>query len=211
MSWASRLAAAVILLATLTGVPAARADGDPASDYLIGESVFTPYDASIPASRTTQLRLLVSEAKTRGFTIRVALIETRTDLGAILVLWRKPEQYARFLGQELSHWYRGRLLIVMPNGYGVSKNGKAVAREQAALAQLPPPSAADDLTVAAVAAVRRLARLQGIQLALPKPPSIAAEHNHDRLLIGVAVGAAGLIGLSIVVIRRRWTAKTKRR
>lgn len=211
MSWASRLTGTAILVACLVGVPAARADGDPASDYLIYQNVFAPFDARIPGAHAAQLRLLVSEAKARGFPIRVALIGTRYDMGAILVLWRRPEQYARFLGQELTHWYRGRLLIVMPNGYGVSMNGKLVAREQAALAHLPPPSAAGNIAVAAIDAVRRLARLEGIQLALPKPPSTTAKNNHDRLLIGIAVGAAALVGLSIVVFRRRWLATTKRR
>ena len=205
------LVAAAILAATLAGVPAARADGDPASDYLISQKVFIPFDTKIPGSHLVQLSQLVSEAKARGFTIRVAPIETRYDLGSILVLWHRPKQYARFLGQELSQWYRGRLLVVMPNGYGVSMAGKLVAGEQAALADLPPPSAAPDLAEAAIDAVRRLARLQGLQLALPKPPTPAAKDNHDSLVIGFAAGAAALLGLSLVFIRRRWMGTTRHR
>ena len=54
------LAAAAVLAAGLVGVPAARADGDPASDYLITQSVFAPYDGEIPGARAAQLRLLVN-------------------------------------------------------------------------------------------------------------------------------------------------------
>ena len=169
------LGATAVLTAVLAGVPAARADGDPASDFLITQSVFAPYDSHIPDARAAQLRLLVKEAKARGFPVKIALVGTRPDLGTVIVLWRRPEQYARFLGQELRNWYRGPLLIVMPNGYGFSANGKAVARDQETLAGLPSPGRAPDLATAGIDGVRRLARQRGIQLAVPKAPHVAAQ------------------------------------
>ena len=46
------------------------------------------------------------------------MIASPTDLGSVTELWRQPQNYARFLAQELSLLYRGPLLVVMPNGYG---------------------------------------------------------------------------------------------
>ena len=194
--------AAAVAAFSLAAATAALADGDPASDYLITQQVFAPYGGP----HADVLRQVVGESKAQGIPVRVALIENQADLGSILVLWHRPEPYAKFLGQELLRWYRGPLLIVMPNGYGFYHGGKPTAREQAALAKLPLPSAAGDQALAAVAAVRRLAQLQGIALAVPKTPNTAKSRNHDRLLIGAAVGAAVLVGLSIWVIRRRWLA-----
>ena len=204
MSLHRRALLVTAIVAALACVPTALADGDPASDYLLSQSVFAPYDSHIPDARAAQLRLLVKEAKARGFPVKIALVGTRPDLGTVIVLWRRPEQYARFLGQELRNWYRGPLLIVMPNGYGFSANGKAVARDQETLAGLPSPGRAPDLETAGIDGVRRLARQRGIQLAVPKAPHVAAHRNQERALIGVGVGAIVLIGLAVYVMRRRW-------
>ena len=56
--------------------------------------------------------------------MRVALIGTRHDLGAVPVLFGKPQRYADFLGQELVYFWKGPTLVVMPNGYGIYQNGK---------------------------------------------------------------------------------------
>ena len=196
------MATAVAAAVCLAAATAALADGDPASDFLITQQVFAPYGGS----HADVLRQVVGESKAQGIPVRVALIENQADLGSILVLWHKPEPYSKFLGQELLRWYRGPLLIVMPNGYGFYHGGKPTAREQASLAKLPLPSEAGDEALAAVAAVRRLAQLQGVSLVVPTAANTAASRNHDRLLIGAAVGAAVLVGLSIWVIRRRWLA-----
>ena len=113
------LALAVLFVAA----PAARADGDPASDYLLSQPTFLPPDAGIPTAYQNQLNQIVADAKANHYEIRVALIATPYDLGSVSVLNNKPKQYARFLGQELAFIYRGRLLVVMPNGLGVSRNG----------------------------------------------------------------------------------------
>ena len=54
-------------------------------------------------------------------------------------LWRQPQKYAQFLGQELFYVYKGRLLIAMPNGYGIYQHGKRVTTERKLLDKLPPP------------------------------------------------------------------------
>ena len=205
------VAATPVVAVALAVVGSAHADGDPASDFLITDSVFAPFDAHLSSAHVAQLRQLVSEANARGLPIRVALIGTRYDMGSVLVLWQKPQPYARFLGQELAGFYRGRLLVVMPNGYGVSMNGMSLPAAQSALASLPVPSAQGDLAAAGIAAVRQLAQRKGIRLAVPSPPRTAAQHNHDRLLIGVGIGAVVLIGLAVAVIRRRGLPPKKAR
>ena len=52
----------------------------------------------------------------RGYRVKVAVIASGADLGAIPSLFGKPTEYSRFLGVELSMYYVGPLLIVMPAG-----------------------------------------------------------------------------------------------
>ena len=105
-------------LAAAVAAQAARADGDPASDYLLGSKVFLPYDAKFPAKQSAELTALVAAANTAGFKIRVAVIWSDYDMGSVTTLWRKPRTYAKFLGLELGFVYKQRLLVVMANGFG---------------------------------------------------------------------------------------------
>src|SRR5579862_3057768 len=95
----------LILVVALSATPLARADGDPASDYLLAQSTFVPPDDGVPPAYATQLQETVREAKARGYTIRVALVGRLYDMGAVTVLFKHPRQYARFLGEELSFVY----------------------------------------------------------------------------------------------------------
>ena len=69
------------------------ADGDPASDVLLGKNVFLPYP---PPSRqgAAALEAQVAAVYAKRERIKVALIATRTDLGAIPSLFGEPAQYA---------------------------------------------------------------------------------------------------------------------
>lgn len=93
-----------------------------------------------------------------GDRVKVALVATRVDLGAIPSLFGKPSQYATFLGRELTGFYVGPLLIVMPSGYGIYDGGRSTAAEQGVLARLAPPGSAkpDSLAAAAADAVAQL-------------------------------------------------------
>jgi hypothetical protein len=46
---ARRLVAVALLVASLVAVPAALADGDPASDWLLGKDLFVPFDVKFLA------------------------------------------------------------------------------------------------------------------------------------------------------------------
>ena len=77
----------------------ARADGDPASDVLLGQSVFYPYQPAVSASLQKQLDAETAAAQKAKFPIKVALIGSPVDLGVIPDLFGQPQKYANFLDQ----------------------------------------------------------------------------------------------------------------
>ncbi len=190
----------------LAVVPAAIADGDPASDFLITQPAFLPFDANIDKAHSAQLLSLLAAAKKAGFQIRVAVISKPYDLGSVPVLFGKPVRYSRFLGQELFYWYKGEVLVVMPNGFGVYKHGPAPAADRALVAALPAPgtSAGNALVAAAGGVVQKLAARRGIDLSHVTVTSPSSSTRNDRLEIagGVAVVLA-LLAVVLFVRRRR--------
>jgi hypothetical protein len=148
---------AAVLLATATA-PTARADGDPASDYLLVQKVFLSYELASYPQQEHALTKLVAQANKQGFTIRVAVIDSAYDLGSVTVLWRKPQTYARFLGAELSFVYKQRLLVVMPNGFGFNWPKHSSKAGYAVLAKLHVEHGGAGLLASATAAVQALAK-----------------------------------------------------
>jgi hypothetical protein len=195
-------ALAVLVLAVALAPAAARADGDPASDYLLTVDVFLPFDAKLPARSAQQLTGLVKEARAQGYPIKVALIAGRYDLGSVVSLYGQPQHYAAFLGQELSLVFQGTLLVVMPQGYGVYRHGRPTAAEQHRLAALPTPAARHvDVATAAVPAVQAVAAAAGRTLSLPQ--AVAQSTTRDRIKIAVGGLALVLVAAAAVLLRRR--------
>ena len=134
-----RAAVVLVLLAAAlacAAAPSARADGDPASDYLLGQKVFFPYDLKVAPAKQRQL----SRARRRGeprrlhASRRARLEQLRPGLDHRL--WRKPQIYARFLGEELSSSTRTGCSIVMPNGFGFNRPGQPARSEYAVLSKI---------------------------------------------------------------------------
>lgn len=198
-----RLALAAIVAVTLASCPAtALADGDPASDVLAGQSLFLPQDTASSLRQDAQLNALLTAAHRDGYLVRVAVIGSRSDLGSVTALWRQPQSYARFLGQELALAFRGPLLVVMPNGYGFVRGDGSVVAPSSALTGLEIPGRA--LPRAAIAAVRRLAGAAGHPLALPNATATAVSPAGSGSVLPwvvLAVGAA-LIGAAWTVSLR---------
>jgi len=204
----TRLLACMLALALACGVAAAtaRADGDPASDYLIAQKVFFPYDAKIPQSAQRRLLAAVQSANAQGFRIRVALIASDYDLGAVTALWKQPRRYARFLGVELGYYYKGRLLIVMPNGFGFNWPKHDAAPAYRELGGVHVQATPEGLATAATTAVQRLAAKAGVNAsASPQSTTTPSQRNtHDRVVILAAVLVAlALGGAARFFIRRR--------
>jgi len=156
------LALAFTLAIVATGfAPAALADGDPGSDVLVYQPLFFEPDANVPVSAQLQLGDLLERLSKTSFPVRVALISSPEDLGAISAAWQKPREYAPFLGYELSAAYTGRLLVVMPGGYGFDWSGQpasVISAGYSALSALPTPgTGGKNLAAAALSAIRALA------------------------------------------------------
>jgi hypothetical protein len=184
------LVATTLAALTLLVPAAARANGDPASDVLLTDQVFLPFEAPISKSAQDDLRKTVAEANKKGLKLRVALIAFTSDLGTATALWRHPQDYSEFLGKEIAFVYTGRLLVSMPSGFGFYNEGKSVASEKQALAKVQRGQIPTALAESTTAAVRALAASKGITL--PKPSS-GSSAMHDRLILGAAVLAFLLV------------------
>jgi len=205
-------AAVVLSLLALAGAPAVRADGDPASDVLLGESVFYPYSPPVAPAVSRALDRETALAARVHFPIKVALIGSPVDLGVIPSLFGKPQQYADFLDQEISfQGTRQPLLVVMAAGYGTRGVPPAAAAAAAGLAK-PASTASTDLARAAITAVRAMARAAGHPLPASGsgagPAGASSGTSGPSAALLAAVIAAALAGaVAVVAVRRRAGAR----
>lgn len=75
---------------TVATTVAARADGDPGSDVLLAQNLFTGYDSGIGIAQQVQLGKLLDARAKSGAPVRVAIIAHADDLGADTPLWESP-------------------------------------------------------------------------------------------------------------------------
>jgi hypothetical protein len=185
--------AALALAAGLPALaaPAARGDGDPASDILLYQNAYLPYGQVLPARIQENVQQVAANANGAGFPLRVAVLGSEDDMGAVVAMYGKPQQYARFLHGEFvagpaaytrhansatrarsgaaGRAAQAALLVVMPNGYGVAgpvppAAGRAV--------ESTPVDARDGLSLgeAAVKGVAKLAQASGHRIDVPADP-----------------------------------------
>jgi hypothetical protein len=198
-------AALTVLVAALPCCPEARADADPASDVLVGASVFYPYGAPVSSSLQKALGAETAAAARAGFPIKVALIASPVDLGALTSLFGKPQQYANFLDQEFGFLSNPHppLLVVMPNGYGVSGLPRAATAAAPSLTR-PSGRRTDDLVRAAIAALPKLAAAAGHRIArIPAGSGSPGGGGHALAIAGMALAALGIAAAVIGTRRRR--------
>ena len=203
-----RVPVTLLLLLLALGLPArAGADGDPASDVLLGADTFLPYaDVATPDAR--RLDATTAVLAKHGIPLRVAVIAAPVDLGAIPQLFGKPQAYARFLSVELSYYGPHRpLLVVMPAGYGTVHLSATSAAAVSAVAR-PDSAAPGALMRAAVDVEARIAHANGFSLpAASGAVAAAAGLGHGRLPIIVGLGTVALLGAVGLV----WTSGWRRR
>ncbi len=173
------LAALAAAALTLLAAVAARADGDPASDYLLSQDTFTPYPPP-PASDVASLNTAVAGVWSRVDRLKVAVIASPQDLGAIPSLFDRPVDYAKFLSIELAFVYKGPLLIAMPTGFGFVRDTAPDASAQALLDRLPNGSDASSLTTDAAAAVRALEQAGLLHVVDVTKPTVTVRPLHGR-------------------------------
>jgi hypothetical protein len=206
--------------------PAALADGDPASDVLVYQPVFFPYR---PAPEALQRRLtgLVRSANQQGYRIRIAIVQSRRDLGSVPMLFGRPSVYARFLSSELASVWRDRVLIVMANGYGLAQGAHLVRShgvehirentttgpDEAVLRHLARPAGSSPaaLVTAAERALRALAARHDIALtdvsARTQGSGSSTTSGGNRAL-AAAVSAA--VGLAAGLLWYLWRTRPRR-
>ena len=222
-----RTAAVVLAVVAVAAVrPAvALADGDPASDVLVYQPVFFPYNPAPPTAQR-ELNGLVKSADQQGLKIRVAVVQSPRDLGSIPTLFGKPSVYARFLSSELSSIWRDRVLVVMPSGYGLAQGARLVRRggvehvvvnthsgpDEAVLRRLPPPrgSTPADVVAAASKAVRALAARHDIAL-VAAPPASSSSGGGSGRNPGLAAAVAATVGLTAGLLWFLWRTRPPRR
>jgi hypothetical protein len=197
------VASLAALLTLALGAASAHADADPASDFLLSTDVFYPFSTKVSGSAKSALGDAVASAKKGGMPVKVAIIANPGDLGSVTVLYRKPQPYSEFLGKELFYVNRARVLVVMPNGYGLWRKGGALPpRELNEVHSLHAPGTTDGSTLAegANTAVRRL-------LALHRIPVTASSSGHnsttDRLTIAAAALVVIVLGAAASLFLRR--------
>lgn len=202
-----------LLLTIVFGVTPspARADGDPASDVLVNQSLFLPADAAIPVRAQQGLVALLDVARHKGVPIRVAIISSPADLGAVSALFDRPRAYVRFLGTELSLAGPPRLLVVMPDGVGFFSPGHLPTAIDDVVTRIHVGRSGSALAGAAQAAVMFVAqaahvhlvapgRAAGARLDVPTPWRATTDRVFGVIIIAaLAAACAGLV----TVTRRR--------
>lgn len=182
------LICATLLLAAIAPA-SALADADPASDMLVTASVFYPFSTPVSSQLQKTLNAEAAAAGRAHFPLKVALIGAPLDLGGLPSLFGKPQQYAKFLDQELTFAGKPPLLVVMPSGYGTAGLNPAASAAVAPLAK-PASAHSDDLTRAAIAAVPKLAAAAG-------HPIAAASASGGG---GGSGGSSGGTGVAIAIV-----------
>ena len=199
---------AVLALGLSASAPGARADGDPASDILLVNSLYTPVAQKISPPVLKQLQDTIRSADASGFKIRVALILDRTDLGAVPQLLGHPREYVHLLSGELVYGWTGALIAVEPSGIGV-RNVKPLAPAQRLVdgIEVAKPASSDGLARAAITAIRKLAVANGHTLAKPAAaPSTSSSSSSSTPLLAIGGAVIGVVVLLIagwLVLRRR--------
>jgi hypothetical protein len=197
------LAAGLLALALLAHPQSAAADADPASDVLLTQSAFYPYQPRVPPTLEATLNNLLSATAHAHMPLKVAIIGMPLDLGAIPEYFGHPQAYAKFLDNELAYPGPEPLLVVMPAGFGLVGIGPA-----SALARIPIDARESTygLTRAAILAVVALARAHGQAVslpALPPPPSMASEGLPAAAIAGFTATLVIVLGLVLLRLRAR--------
>ena len=194
-----RLACALVILIPYAflgiGPTPARADGDPASDVLLAQDVFYPYQPKVsPALETALEKTLHAFARAGGLHLKVAIIGTAEELGLVPKLFGHPQAYAQFLDREISFNQPQPLLVVMPAGFGVMPAGAANALTGVPIYE---QQRSNGLTHSAILAVVALARYRGHPIAAPSiSPSSSSGSPPALLVFGLPAALLALAGLA---------------
>jgi len=191
----------VLCALALTWAVATRsyADGDPASDILLGQGAYYPYNLWSDVPLEAAMNKALSESARAGLPLKVAVIGSKIDLGLDPRFFGHPQQYAEYLDKEIAYNYRPRLLVVMPQGFGL-----VAVTDHGALADVSINSHGPvALTRSAILAVVTLARANGHDIAMPRVPARASSHGGPPSLLIFCAPLLGLLLAGFLLHRRR--------
>ena len=195
-------AAALAVVVAMLLPSVALADGDPASDVLLGQNVFYPFTPTVSNRLQAKLNAETAAAGRAHFPIKVALIASPADLGAISSLFGKPQQYADFLDREISSGNHAQpLLVVMRGGYGAQGLDLAAANAAVRLAK-PSGASSDDLAQAAAVALPKLAAAAGHPIGAVSAGSSTGGGPPRLLSLALLAVAAVAAAAAIIGVRR---------
>jgi hypothetical protein len=199
-----RALATAVLLAALAVPPAARADGDPASDVLLLQDSYTPYQPVVPKPVSDALNSTLKQLRKSGYPLKVAIIASTTDLGTVPQFLGKPQPYAGFLQSEIAFNKPKPLLVVMQDGYGTAAIKPDIA---SAVTKVPKPksNSADDLGRAAIDGAVAIGKAAGHPVPKPVLPASASSGGggtSPAIIFGVPVLLL-LIGGLLATLRTR--------
>jgi len=193
----------------LGAAPAAFADADPPSDILILQDVYFPYQPKVSPAPARELKQAQAALKRKGLNLKIAIVASQVDLGAVPQLFNQSEKYAKFLGSEIAFNSKKPLLIAMPSGLATS-NLPPKAAATAAAVKIGSDQDSDALTKAATEGIVKIAAAVGKPI--PEPKSSGGSSTKKKsgggntVLIVVGVILSGVLLLALIVIVRRLSA-----
>jgi len=198
------LLAAAALAATTS--PAAFGDADPPSDVLLLQSVYYPYQPPVSDKLRRTLDALVAQTQKAGYPIKVAMVQSNVDLGAIPQLFGRPAEYAPFLGREIAFKTKDPLLVLMPAGIATN-NVTPTAQQAIQSIRIDTAKKSDGLVAAAIQAVPKLATASGHPVAAVPVPATGGGGKggggaSPLLVFGAPVVLVALAAL-LAALRRR--------
>jgi hypothetical protein len=155
------------------------------------------------------LRRVVEAARSAGQPVRVAVIHSPRDLGAVTNLYGHPQEYATLLASELQNpvepgaqGHREGLLVVMPAGFA-TKNVPAEAERSLRGVELPADADPNTLVAAAGWGVQELARASGkpIREEFEKPEGDSGGGG-ALVTVLIIVGLLAVVG-ALIAVRMR--------
>jgi hypothetical protein len=182
-----RRALLVLLLLALIGsvrAAAAAADADPASDVLLVQNAFFPYQPSTSPALTKAVDQALAEIRATGLPLKVAIIASPVDLGGIPDLFGHVDHYGAFLETEISYRRPQPLLVVMPDGLSLQAAGPRSALKGIAT---PAHQQSDGLARTALLAVERIAAARGHPIVAPSLSPRTGSSVFGPLLAAIAV------------------------
>jgi hypothetical protein len=198
--------------ATLLLAPAAFADGDPASDVLLSQPYYLPYQPPVSKATTAKVKKVVAATVKAKLPMKIAVIATPTDLGAVPDLFGRPQQYAGFLYSEVQPAFQQQqfgLVVVMPAGIGlagtINQPKLASAVRDVAISS---GEDSDGLTLAGAVAMEKIAKVAGKPI--PEIVPISGGGGGSGFGTHAVIVTVELLGLLLGVLLAL-AARTRRR